>query len=122
MHALRSLRILVVEDELIIAAELQIIMENEGAEVFIAPDVRSARALLLDRPAIDLAVLDVRVSDGDTLGLAEELAGKGIPFIFHSGHADPAGLRQRFPGAMALSKPAAPDTIVSAAHQVAQGR
>lgn len=98
-------RILVVEDEWLIAAQLELTLEDLGyAVVGPAPSVREAVALIAtDRP--DAAVLDISLGDETSFAIAAALTERDIPFLFLSGYtaADlPAGLD----GRILLNKPA----------------
>jgi two-component SAPR family response regulator len=80
---MQTARVLIVEDELAIALDLEIlIIEFVSAEVIIKSSVASAREVLIE--TIDFAFLDINVTDGKTLGLAEILSRKGVPFAFIS--------------------------------------
>lgn len=77
---------LLAEDEAIVAMGLVDIVEEEGADV-IGPFARKEDCLAsLDRQIPDIAILDLRLEDGDFLEVAEKLTAVGVPIIFHSGH------------------------------------
>ena len=79
-------RILVAEDEHIIAFDLCDTVEEAGYTVE-GPHTDNSSAMLAcqkDRP--DLAILDLRLVDGETLSVASLLADHGVPIVFHSGH------------------------------------
>jgi CheY-like chemotaxis protein len=78
-------RCLVLDDEFLIALDIQQTLELAGAEyVAAAASVPEALALLRGEPEFNLAVLDVKLSgpDANSLGVAALLAAKGTPFIF----------------------------------------
>jgi len=86
MTSLIGKRCLVLEDEVIIAMDIQQVLEEAGAsEVVCAGNLAEAlQAWHLAR--FDFAVLDLRLSREQTsLPLAEELDEAGTPFIFLSG-------------------------------------
>ncbi|MCC3155627.1 response regulator [Hymenobacter sp. 15J16-1T3B] len=90
------LRILVVEDELLVAADLQEALERQGYEVPAA--VRSGEAALQVLPAVrpDLVLLDINLR-GQLTGIetaARIRAALPVPFIFLTGLADRATLDQ----------------------------
>jgi CheY-like chemotaxis protein len=118
---LQDLRILVVEDEVLIAIDLCDHLEGFGASVQHARTLSRA-VVLAQEEAFDAAVLDVTLSRDENCGpVAEILHAKGIPFIFHSG--DPRrqdGFMARF-AAPLVEKPSSPDEIVSALNDVMQG-
>ena len=79
-------RILVVEDEPIVALSLQDMLADMGYEV-VGPAFRLAAALqLAGSEAIDGAILDVNMGEGESYGVAELLAGRGIPYLFATGY------------------------------------
>ena len=91
-------RILVVEDELLIAMEIEDVLENMRCEV-VGPTARLAVALqLASEEALDAAILDVTISGGKVFPVAEILLERQIPFLLASGYGDwalPENLRDR---------------------------
>jgi CheY-like chemotaxis protein len=73
-------RILVVEDEFVVALDLEHMLRRLGCEVLgPVPSVAKAVALLgRERP--DAALLDLNLIDGLATPVAELLAGMGVPF------------------------------------------
>lgn len=85
--SLRGLRVLVVEDEFIIAEDLCEEILSWGAEVMgPAACVAGALALLKAGPAPDLAVLDIGLQGETVYPVADVLRSRGIPFIFATGY------------------------------------
>ena len=106
-------RILVAEDEHIIAFDLCDTVEEAGFTVE-GPHTDNSSAMLAcqkDRP--DLAILDIELTDGKVYALAQKLMDENIPIIFHSGQHSTADVEKRFPGAKALSKPCPPSEMIS---------
>jgi DNA-binding response OmpR family regulator len=99
-------RILIVEDEALVAMELRLVLEDLGyAVVGAAPDARSARALAT-LGAADLALVDIHLSDGPTgIGLGRELGEKfGVTVLYMT--ANPGMVSHGVPGTMGvLTKP-----------------
>jgi len=97
-------RVLVVEDRYMIAAEMCEEVNRMGGEV-VGPSSSVARALdLIERQAVDLALLDVNLDGDPVYPLAETLHAREVPFIFLTGYDDftlPDPWRQR----PRLSKP-----------------
>ena len=84
-------RILIVEDNALIAWDLKsIASEAVGAETLVASSV--AMATILMDSSIDLALLDVEVTDGNTYELAARLRSMDVPLVFVS-----AVPRENFP-------------------------
>ena len=97
-------RILVVEDEMIVAMLIEDILSDAGATV-VGPAARVSRALdLLGQEDVDAAVLDVNLAGEMTTPVAEELRRRGIPFAFATGYGV-AGVPDGFAGQPLLQKP-----------------
>ena len=107
-------RILVVEDEFIIALDLSETVKDLGYELE-GPYADKANAFVsIEDDLPDCAILDVFTSDGEVYPLADRLAEAGVPIIFHSGHVPPDELRDRYPEAQACAKPCPPDRLIDA--------
>ncbi|WP_165690761.1 response regulator [Consotaella salsifontis] len=107
-------RILIVEDEAMIALDLEMSLEDAGAEVVgPAMDIETALDLATDEDdEIDAAILDVDMHGKDAFAVAEALAARGVPFLFHTGHASQAELRRRFGDVPVCIKPTRHDVLL----------
>ena len=86
--ALAARRVLVVEDEWLIAAEIGRALEGAGAVVLgPAYSVGQALALLRDGAAPDAALLDVNLRGEPVTPVALALAGLGVPFALVTAYA-----------------------------------
>jgi len=97
-------RVLVVEDEYMIAMLLESLLEELGCVV---ADTASnpARALeIIASTAIDAAVLDVALNGADSFGVAEALAARNTPFVFATGYGG-SRLPPQFAKRPVLQKP-----------------
>lgn len=103
--------VLLVEDELFVALDVQDTLEQAGWTVDGPYATMSDAMIRLSTATHVCAVLDVRLKDGEVYPVADELASQGIPIVFHSGHAEKAVLRQRYPLASVCSKPCLPETL-----------
>ena len=102
-HA-RGKRILVVDDEPILALALQDMLEELGYDV-VGPAFRVGPALALaGGAAIDAAILDVNIGDGDSYGVAARLKQRRIPYLFATGYGR-EGLEPGHEGTAVLVKP-----------------
>ena len=100
-----GLRVLVVEDEFLIALDIDRILENAGAKlVLTAGRIDEALRILGEDHAIDAAVLDLKLDKDSTLLIAEKLQALGIPFVFLTGAPEAAQTRG-FPRAPVVAKP-----------------
>ena len=112
--SLRGRRILVVEDEYLIADALQMGLEEEGVVVVgPAPSVRKALRLLDREPALDGAVLDMNLGDEKVFPVAEALRSLGVPFLFTTGY-DALDVPQAWRHVRRLEKPIEMSTIARA--------
>jgi PAS domain S-box-containing protein len=87
---LKGSRVLIVEDAVLLALELETGLSEAGAEV-IGPAYELEEAMaLLDRP-IDAAVLDANLNGRSVTPVAEALARRKVPFVFATGYGEAAG-------------------------------
>jgi DNA-binding response OmpR family regulator len=110
--------ILVVEDEYLIAAEAQLMMEDAGAElVLLANSVGDVGKLLEDGPKIDAAILDLKLGTEDGRPLMELFARRAIPFLLTTGFDEEAPN-----GIKVLTKPYRESEFVDAVVELVHGR
>ena len=109
--SLRGLRLLVVEDEPLIAMMIADMLQDFGC-VVVGPAGSVAHALdLIEREAVDGALLDVTLGGGRrSYPVAEALQKRGIPFAFVTGYGE-AGLIADFRGIGVLRKPFVADHL-----------
>ena len=110
-------RILVVEDEAMIAMLVEEMVLDFGSEV-VGPAAKMEEALRLASDAsLDAALLDVNVGGTVVYPVADLLRGRGVPIIFATGYG--AGeLPSRFRNYAALSKPFSYDELAEALRTV----
>jgi CheY-like chemotaxis protein len=98
-------RILVVEDEMMIAMLVEDMLLELGCSV-VGPVHALAEALDLARSdaGLDAALLDVNLAGEPVFPVADALRERGVPAIFSTGYGD-AGLRDVDRGAPVLQKP-----------------
>ncbi|KEO55505.1 response regulator [Thioclava indica] len=104
-------KVLIAEDEAIVALDLQMMIEDLGARVLGPCATMRAAMTQIAQDLPDAAVLDVMLADGEVYELADRLRDAGVALVFHSGHADPAELLERYPEASVCPKPAYPSEI-----------
>ncbi|WOI53902.1 response regulator [Parvularcula sp. LCG005] len=103
----------VVEDSAIIAFDICMALEDQGADV-IGPfaTLRDAAATLSDTKP-DAAVLDVDLPDGKSFPLASRLRSMDIPVVFYSGSTRPATFERDFPQTSWCTKPLPSERLVA---------
>src|SRR6267154_3793466 len=117
---MQSPSVLVVEDEALIAMDLQSLLEEAGYRVLGPANSTTAALALLDKDDPDVALLDVNLGRSDVFGVANVLAGRKTQVIFLTGHSAqklPPDHRHR----PLLAKPYLPHVVLQAvAHALAQ--
>ncbi len=104
---LRGARILIAEDNALIALDLQSLLEDAGAEVVgLAGTVAQALALA-GSATPTCAVLDVILHGELVFPVARMLRERGVPMIFYTGSSYMQGLGRDWPDAPIIMKPAA---------------
>ena len=112
--SLRNCRVLVVEDDYMIADDMQRALEDEGAVVLgPVPSVLKALRVLDIELHVDGAVLDVNLGSEQVFPVADALQMRGIPFLFTTGYnaADIPASWRHIPR---LEKPVQMTTVVRA--------
>jgi len=105
-------RILVAEDEPIVAFDLCDTVQEAGYEVEGPHRDISSAMLAFQKQKPDLAILDVQLGDNVVYPLAQKLADENVPIIFHSGQFSRDDVHERFPEATTLVKPCPPSSIL----------
>jgi DNA-binding response OmpR family regulator len=106
-------RILVVEDEPLIAMMLEDFLESLGHHVSATCDSVADALTRTDEGGFDLAILDVNLKGENVWPVAERLREKNIPFVLATGgHVDPPP--PQFAGAPVIEKPYTVDRVTPA--------
>lgn len=104
VRAAPRLRVLLVEDENLIALLLEDMLAELGHTV-VGPVARLGKALEMARgETFDVAILDLNISGGDTYPIAAALAARDIPFVFSTGYSK-LSLRAPYRDHPTLQKP-----------------
>jgi DNA-binding response OmpR family regulator len=104
MAELAGRRILLVEDEYMLASDLAEFLERHGTSV-VGPVGSVSEALaLVDATPIDAAVLDVNLRDERVYPVADVLIGRGVPIVFATGY-DELLLQRPYLGLPRCQKP-----------------
>jgi len=119
---LKQQRVLLVEDEMMVAMLVEDMLLDVGCEV-IGPVTRVDEALAHTQSGgIDVAILDVNLDGHETYAVADALSEKGIPFVFATGYGA-GGLKDGYKGTPTLQKPFQQrDLLKVLADAVASGR
>jgi DNA-binding response OmpR family regulator len=108
----RIVRLLVVEDEPLVAFDTEHLLTDDGFEVVATVDrVADAAALIGDGQVIDLVLTDVNLADGSGVEVARAANARGIPVLFVTGQCP--GEAEAL-GAGCLAKPYMPRDLLFA--------
>jgi DNA-binding NtrC family response regulator len=121
-HWLADKRVLVVEDEFLIALDIETILESVGTEVKTANRVDQALAIIKSDGPFDAAVLDLKLDRETSITIAERLHADGVPFVFLTGAAGDVATVAQFANAPVIGKPFDSDTLFSALKQAISSR
>lgn len=118
MHLSPLRHVLHVEDEILIALDVEVSLLNAGVQAVthVASCADALKTIQFSPP--DLAILDIEVLDGNTAPVADLLKSLNVPFVLYTGSAVAGGLRS-FDGATFLEKPARSADLVEAVRALA---
>tara|TARA_R110000803_G_scaffold57684_2_gene115689 strand:- start:918 stop:1394 length:477 start_codon:yes stop_codon:yes gene_type:complete len=107
-------QILIVEDEILIAMDLEdMVAEMGGTAIASAHNIQTAMKLAESIEA-DAAILDVDVAGQLVFPVADILTARGIPFLFNTGHSAEDALRARYASVPICRKPTLPRQLKKA--------
>lgn len=117
----RKLRVLVVEDEPITAADFAQIINRMGGSI-VGPSYTLEEGLkIAEQGAIDFALLDIVLQNDKATSIADCLGVRGIPFAFVSGY-DISGLPERYRDVPYISKPCLEEDVRSVVSSLLRNR
>ncbi|MFN3837745.1 MAG: response regulator [Brevundimonas sp.] len=98
-------RVLVVEDESLVAMLIETILEDmDCIPVGPAASIDEGLRLLADTQDLDAALLDVNVAGQQIFPVADALKARGVPFVFSTGYGE-GGLPDEWRGQPTVQKP-----------------
>jgi CheY-like chemotaxis protein len=103
-QTMKRLRILLVEDESMVAMLIEDMLADLGHEVGATASHMSEALEVARTGSFDLAIIDVNLDGEPSYPVAELLASRGIPFAFATGYG-PGGVDGTFAGSPTLAKP-----------------
>ena len=106
--------VLLVEDEALVAMNLQDDLKEAGYAVVGPFDTCAAALAWLENQTPDLAVLDTVLKDGTCRALAAELARRGVGFVLWSGHLQDKQTLKEFTDAVWVEKPSTHTALLRA--------
>jgi len=103
-HDLKGVRVLLVEDQMIVAMQIEDMLRAAGCEVVGPVGTLQAAITLAHEEALNAAVLDINLDGEKVYPAAEELQARGIPFILATGYGE-STLPEQWRDKPRLSKP-----------------
>jgi CheY-like chemotaxis protein len=100
----RRLRILIVEDEMLVAMNIEDMLIDLGHEVAGLASRLDAALALAGEGGFDAAMLDVNLAGEQSFPVADLLRDRGIPYLFATGYGI-QGIAEAHRGAPVLQKP-----------------
>jgi CheY-like chemotaxis protein len=114
-----KLKVLIVEDESIVAMMIEDLIVDLGHDVVgVAGRLEQALSLAQEL-AIDFAIVDVNLNGLHTYPVAEALKARGVPFVFATGYGS-AGLKDEWKKSPVLQKPFQPEDLAHAIESLAR--
>jgi DNA-binding NtrC family response regulator len=112
---LLGLRLLVVEDEILIALSVEDMLLDAGArEIIVATRANDAAMHLTAATGFDAAVIDLNLGTGFDFSLAELAQKRGIPTVLATGYGQGVVLPTNVANAVILNKPFTNEMMISA--------
>jgi DNA-binding NtrC family response regulator len=103
---LSGISILVLEDEYLIALDVEEMCRDHGAgDVTIMRSLAELTRNETDVSGFDLVILDVMLSGVPTIPFAQTLSERDIPFIFATGYSDHEAFFEPFGNVTVVAKP-----------------
>lgn len=121
-NILSDLRILLLEDEFLIAMDVEMLCRDHGAAEVV---IKQSLDGLEDDNSLadfDVAIIDLMLSGVSTLPFAQRLARSGRPFVFASGHVELDEVLKDFPDVPVIGKPYTGADLIEAVASVAGRR
>jgi CheY-like chemotaxis protein len=111
---LEGLKVLIVEDNLLLAEVTKLLLEDNGCQV-VGPVGWLQRGLeLAQAEPLDGAILDIDLHGEMSFAVAEALRARNVPFVFVTGYADRGIVPMAFRSAPRLDKPVADEHLIEA--------
>ena len=120
---LDGLNILILEDEFLIAMDVEQLCRDHGAgDIMISRSLEELGPEPFQAFRFDAAVVDMRLNGVSTVDFAQSLYRRGVPFVFATGYADPDETAATFPGVTVVGKPYLGGDLVNALAEAVKRR
>jgi DNA-binding NarL/FixJ family response regulator len=120
-EVLRGRRVMIVEDEMLVAMEMESLLADQGCAV-VGPAATVDRALvLLAQEKPEAAILDVNLDGTTAAPVAAALKAQGVPFVLATGYGDAQPLQPELKDAPRVDKPVNHGELMRTLAQVIAG-
>lgn len=113
-----KLKVIIIEDESIVAMMIEDLIVDMGHEVVGTAGRLEPALALVRETAVDFAIVDVNLNGELTYPVADVLKARGVPFVFATGYGV-AGLKDEWKSNPVLQKPFQPEDLERAIKAVA---
>ena len=117
-EGLRGRRVLVVEDEMLVAMEFEGLLRRQGCVVVGSASTVDRALALLDHDQPDAALLDLNLNGEPATAVAVALKTRGVPFVLVTGYGEAQSSEPELQGAPRVDKPVNHYALVRALAQV----
>ncbi|MET0547071.1 MAG: response regulator [Caulobacterales bacterium] len=107
------MRVLVVEDEALVAMLIEDMLEDMGHETAGTASQLGDALEMAQRMVVDLAIIDLNLNGQRTDEVARILSERGVPFVFATGYGA-GGLSPEWAGSPTVQKPFQPHQLEDA--------
>ena len=118
---LKDLRVLVVEDEYLVAKSLESVLHSLGCNVVGTASTVDQACDLIKTHSIQAALLDINLSPGTCEPIARALRYREIPFVFLTGYSNLNMLPDDLRGCRIVTKPADAVTLARVLQDAVRG-
>lgn len=108
-----SLKVLLVEDQMLIAMDVENMLEDNGIK---AIETATSSAMAIEKLKTyvpDVAILDINLGSDTSIPVARELHRRGVPFLFATGYADGSMVPDEFGTVPVIRKPYDEDALMA---------
>lgn len=102
--SLRGLRVLIVEDQMVVAMDIEDALSGLGCAVVGPVGQLDAAVSAAGEEELDAAILDIDINGQPSFPVADKLKARGIPFMFSTGYGG-TSLPEQWRGQPRLGKP-----------------
>ncbi|MGK9264511.1 response regulator [Sinorhizobium meliloti] len=110
MSEFSGIKVLIVEDEGLVALLIEDMLQDLGCEIVASVAGLKEACGIAETALIDLAVLDVNLGGERSFPVAHILHERGVPFMFSTGYGS-SRLPAEFSGSPVLAKPFSATTL-----------